>query len=134
MRNRTPDSNTRLARPAAGEPLESTDPWVYFVTEKGLRASGAARMMAASASLRQTAGELEKAAMRLNQEVPAAADGSQDTPARMLRRGTVCGRYRNEHRVPDVRLSGKWLRRAGFELGRKYQVRVEDGQLTIRLE
>ncbi len=26
------------------------------------------------------------------------------------------------------------LRRAGFELGRKYQVRVGDEQLTLRLE
>ncbi len=51
--------------------------------------------------------------MRLKQEVPAAAGGSRETPAQM------CG----SQQVAAAR-----------GVGRKYQVRVEDEQLTIRLE
>ncbi len=61
MRNRTPDSTT------PSSPLDSTDSWVWFVTEKGLRATGATTMKAAAADLRQTAAELEKAARHLGQ-------------------------------------------------------------------
>ncbi len=67
--------------------------------------------------------------------MPAPATVADDAPSQGFRRGTVCGRYRNEGRVPDLRLSGKWwLGRAGFDLGRKYQVKVTEGQLTIRAE
>ena len=85
MRNRTPDSTTPpyLPLPSAefpicplpGEPSES-DSWVWFVTEKGLRASGAISMRAAAADLRRTAAELEKAARRLDQQMPAPSNGS----------------------------------------------------------
>ena len=60
MRNRTPDSTTPSS--TLESTLESSDCWVWFVTEKGLRASGAASMKAAAAELRQTAVELDKAA------------------------------------------------------------------------
>ncbi|MCP3996145.1 MAG: type I toxin-antitoxin system SymE family toxin [bacterium] len=135
MRSRTLDSTTAPAAAPSDSPLESPDCWVYFVTEKGLRASGAASMKAAATGLRQTAIELEKAARRLKADVPATANGSDGTaPARVFRRGTVCGRYQRDNRVPDLRLSGKWLRQAGFELGRKYQVEVGQGRLTICVE
>lgn len=42
---------------------------------EGLRASGAARMQAAAASLRETADELEKGARRLMKEVAAPQNG-----------------------------------------------------------
>jgi hypothetical protein len=32
------------------------------------------------------------------------------------------------------RLSGLWLKAAGFDLGRKYEVHVEDRKLTIRAQ
>ncbi len=141
MRNRTPDSTTpSLAHPPAAEPTpcppprESADCWVWFVTEKGLRASGAASMQATAAGLRESAAELEKAARRLSQHVPGRANGSGEAPPRVLRRATVTYRYRGEHQVPELRLGGKWLRRAGFELGQKVAVKVEDGRLTICTE
>ena len=130
MRSRTPDSTT----PLDPTPLDPADCWVYTVTEKGLRACGNASMKAAAKSLRATAAELEKAARQLIQEVPAPANVSDDTPPLGFRRGTVCGRFRAEVRVPDLRLSGKWLVRAGFDLGQKYRVKVNEGQLTIRAE
>ncbi len=112
MRNRTPDSTTPSST------LESADCWVWFVTEKGLRASGAASMKAAAAELRQTAAELEKAARRLGQDMAAPPNGSGATPdaggalaayasgaqhsrlrasgataPQVFRRLTVCGQY-----------------------------------------
>jgi len=45
---------------------------------------------------------------------------------------TVCGRWRAKRRVPDIRLSGLWLRSAGFDFGQELEVEVEDGALTIR--
>ena len=153
MRNRTPDSSTpsSLPLPSAefpicplpGEPSES-DSWVWFVTEKGLRASGATTMKAVAANLRRTAAELEKAAERLDQQVslgppsggrPAPSNGSGATTTPLIfRRLTVCGQYQKEHRVPALRLSGKWMRQAGFDLGQKVQVQVDDRRLTICAE
>lgn len=46
--------------------------------------------------------------------------------------GTVCGRWRKHRRVPDLRLSGDWLRQAGFELGQEFEVEVVAGRLTIQ--
>lgn len=45
---------------------------------------------------------------------------------------TVCGRWRAKRRVPDIRLSGLWLRSAGFDFGQELEVEVENGALTIR--
>ncbi len=133
MRNRTPDSTTLSST------LDSDDSWVWFVTEKGLRATGAANMKAAAADLRQTAAELDKASRRLGQDMPARPNGSGAasdgaTPPQVFRRFTVCGQYRNQHQVPAIRLSGKWLRQAGFDLGQKLQVKVDPRRLTICAE
>ena len=133
MRNRTPDSTT------PSPTLESADCWVWFVTEKGLRASGAASMKAAAADLRQTAVEFERAARRLGRDMPARSNGSGATAdagatPHGFRRLTVCGQYQNQHQVPAIRIAGKWLRQAGFDLGQKIQVRVGQRQLTICAE
>jgi len=45
---------------------------------------------------------------------------------------TVCGRQQAGRRVPDIRLSGLWLKNAGFDLGQELEVEVEAGALTIR--
>ena len=45
---------------------------------------------------------------------------------------TVCGKNRGGRRVPDLRLMGLWLERAGFDLGRLCEVEVGPGTLTIR--
>ncbi len=141
--NRTLDCST----PSSA--LESADCWVWFVTERGLRASGATSMKAAAADLRHSAAELEKAARRLGQDVSAPSNGSGATsdaggaspahasgatPPQVFRRMTVCGHYRDEHQVPALRLSGKWRRQAGFDLGQKVQVKVDDRRLTICAE
>ena len=155
MRNRTPDSTTPSSTATSSSTttpsstLDSADCWVWFVTEKGLRASGAASMKAAAAELRKTAAELEKAARRLGQGMPAPTNGSGATPdaggalascasgaaaPKSFRRLTVCGQYQNQHQVPALRIAGKWLRHAGFDLGQKVQVRVDQRRLTICAE
>ena len=116
------------------ESLGNADSWRWFITEKGLRAEGAESMMSTAANLRATAAELEKAARRLAQEVPTPSDGPGVAPVQDVRHGKVCYRYRNERQVPDLRLGGLWLERAGFDLGQRYQVTVRDGQLTIHAE
>ena len=52
--------------------------------------------------------------------------------AKGRRLATICGRWQETGRVPDLRLSGKWLREAGFDLGQRFEVEVEAGKLTIR--
>jgi len=47
---------------------------------------------------------------------------------RGLRLGTVCGRWRNGRRLPDLRMSGRWLQRAGSDLGPEYELKVERRQ------
>ncbi len=143
MRNRTLDSNTPLdPAPVDTSSLDITAldavPFTpvgrWCITEMGLRASGAASMRATIASLRQAVTQLEEAAARLEQDAPAPSDGSGLSASLDLRRMTVCGRYQHQTRVPDLRLSGKWLRNAGFELGQKVQVQVGEGQLVICAE
>ncbi len=131
MRNRTPDSTT--LSPAQ----RLADSRVWFITERGLRASGAERMKAAAAKLRKTAAELEEAALCLDQDMPVSSRGSGATPGdnmAVYRRIRVSGQYQKEHQVPALRLAGKWLRRVGFELGQKVIVREGKRHLTLFVE
>lgn len=48
--------------------------------------------------------------------------------------GTVTSRWRETSYVPEVRLSGAWLRAAGFDFGRMFEVGVKKGALVIRAE
>ena len=55
----------------------------------------------------------------------------KEARARGVRVGTVCGRWRGGRRLPDLRLTGRWLEDAGFDLGQEYEAEVELGRLTI---
>ncbi len=59
MRNRTSDCTTPSAQPSSPELHQDADSWLWFITEKGLRAEGTASMKSTAASLRATAAELE---------------------------------------------------------------------------
>jgi len=61
---------------------------------------------------------------RLTRAAAARANGR--------RFGTICCRWRDCATVPDLRLSGHWLQRAGFDLGQHYEIEVRAGRLTIR--
>lgn len=45
---------------------------------------------------------------------------------------TVCGLNQGGRKVPDLRLKGRWLERAGFHPGRHCEVEVTGGILTLR--
>jgi len=51
---------------------------------------------------------------------------------RGVRLGTVCSRWRDGRRLPELRMTGRWLEDAGFDLGRGYEVGVAAGKLTIQ--
>ena len=79
-------------------------------------------------SLRRLVGDfLEREARRRQRNARARA-----ARANGRRFATICGRFQGHGRVPDLRLSGKWLAAAGFDLGQQYEVEVEAGRLTIR--
>ena len=43
-----------------------------------------------------------------------------------------CGKYdRMDHTVPSLKLSGNWLREAGFQTSKLVRVTVEDNRLVI---
>jgi Toxin SymE, type I toxin-antitoxin system len=48
------------------------------------------------------------------------------------RAGTVSARWQPAGAAPYLRLSGRWLRAAGFEVGRGVEVEVRSGKLVIR--
>jgi hypothetical protein len=46
---------------------------------------------------------------------------------------TVCAVSANGKDVPALRISGDWLAKVGFKLGKKVIIREQPGQLTIQL-
>jgi hypothetical protein len=48
------------------------------------------------------------------------------------RAGTISARLNAGGKAPYLRLSGRWLGAAGFELGRGFEVEVRPGELVIR--
>ena len=52
---------------------------------------------------------------------------------RTNRLGTISALHRDGDPRPHLRLSGKWLREAGFGVGRHFEVEVGEGWLSIEL-
>jgi DNA-binding protein H-NS len=80
-----------------------------------------------SAAGRAVAGVLERRARREEK-----SERARRARAAGRRSGTVCGRWTGSGRAPDLRLSGRWLGAAGFDLGQAYEVEVRSGRLVIR--
>jgi hypothetical protein len=53
------------------------------------------------------------------------------TPEKKLRRLTVTNRSQHGAFVPQVRMTGRWLARAGFPAGCRLAVAVEHGRLVV---
>jgi len=49
------------------------------------------------------------------------------------RLGTVSRRHLRGERLPLIRLSGKWLRAAGFDLGQEFEVKIAEGRLVLEV-
>lgn len=96
------------------EPTGPTDETItYSVTERGQQALAAKLQEAVERSARRRA-----RARALRQQG--------------RRCGTVYSRFKHGRHVPEVRLCGAWLEVVGFELGRAFEVLLDDGQLRIR--
>jgi len=139
MGSRTAQS-TNVPLPYPTYPAAFTEPtgplderFVYGLTPKG-------REALAALQVRQAVGEpgelpepderpVTEAEIRRRQRQRQA----RRTRAAGRRLATICGRFRGESmtRVPDLRLSGHWLRKAGFDLGQFIEVEVSDGRLVI---
>jgi hypothetical protein len=48
------------------------------------------------------------------------------------RAGTISARMNHTGRAPYLRLGGRWLREAGFDLGQAVEIEVQPGELVIR--
>jgi hypothetical protein len=65
----------------------------------------------------------------MNQQEESAALNACKKPRRLMIGCTGAGAPRSD--VPFLRLSGRWLERAGFAIGRRVKVEVSDGRLLI---
>ncbi len=118
-------------RPETSGPLDTS--FGYRVTEEGMKALAEYEERHGKAVLQKV-------------EHPTAAPHSVDTETRHEKRRrrrtqararghrliTVCGKWRGNRKIPDLRLLGLWLEKAGFDLGQQCEVEVESGTLTIR--
>lgn len=67
-------------------------------------------------------------------DLQSASSGCQDRRFRRedrIRAATINRAWHNNETVPMVRLSGKWLRNAGFHENGRFKIEVRYGQLTI---
>ena len=127
MRGRDGESTNRP------EPAGPTDErFVYHLTDEGRKALEELER-ATGVAAHQKAARVEAIAPELAREERRERRRSRARSARARGRrfGTVCGRWRGQGDVPDLRMSGAWLRGAGFERGREFEVAVAEGRLTI---
>ncbi len=129
MRSRKRQS-TNPPPPAAGGPAEQAltydDRILKEILDAHERATGFRLDMQ---ELRDSAvaAELDRVARRARKRARA-----REARAAGRRSLTVCGRWTGRTRIPDLRMSGWWLRAAGFDLGQAYEVEVLAGTLVIR--
>ena len=64
-------------------------------------------------------------------EAEAKRRRRRDALRRGRRLGTISYVTRGSQQLPLLRLSGKWLREAGFDLGQELEVEVARGRLTL---
>jgi hypothetical protein len=110
------------------------DQYVYQLTAEGKRAlaeherATGTPVHTRAAPVAAVAAELKKEERRRHRKERARK--ARESGHRI---GTVCGRWREGGQVPDLRISGAWLRQAGFDVGPEYEVAVTNGHLAIQL-
>jgi Toxin SymE, type I toxin-antitoxin system len=122
-------NSTSLPEPSG--PIDER--FVYRLTDEGKKAL---------AECERSNGKPAASRARCTSEVAEALDSesrreskrqrTKQARQRGARLGTVCGRWRDGRRQPELRMTGRWLEEAGFDLGRQYEVGVAAGKLTIQ--
>ena len=127
MRGRTEDCSS------LPEPTGPTDDrFVYRLTPTGKQilaehpTAGGAPLFVPAAPVAEIADAVEAHAKRRRR-----SHLHRRARDRGRRLGTISTLCRNSKRLPFLRLSGGWLREAGFDEGRHFEIEVEDGRLTI---
>jgi hypothetical protein len=129
MRRRTNQStNPPTAAPAAlPEPTGPTDDrFVYHLEPKALQLlaeHGDGEPLARPAARVAEIGDAIETENRRQRR--------RDARRRGRRLATVTHCTRGSDRVPLLRLSGKWLRDAGFDVGQEYEIEVGEGRLIL---
>jgi len=121
MRSRKTQSSSNPPLPAPAGPL--FDPPVYPLApeQRRLFELHEAEVRSAVAAVLEEAARDEGAKERRRR---AGAGGR--------RAGMISSRWHATGAAPYLRLSGRWLGAAGFELGQSYEVEVGPGRLVIR--
>lgn len=139
---REPTRQVGEQRRPAGAPerqrSEAAEEFIYILPPSAEHAL-AERAVQAAARARERARAApptpEEAAEEAARRSRRAARNTREAAARAhgRRLGTVSRRTRpHGGPVPDLRISGFWLRDAGFDFGQEYEVEVEQGKLTVR--
>ena len=115
------------AAAALPEPTGPTDDrFVYRLTPQALHIlaeHGAGEELAHPAARITDAAEAIEAESKRRRRCEARRRGR--------RLATISHCTRGSQRLPLLRLSGNWLREAGFDLGQEYEVEVGEGRLTL---
>lgn len=44
----------------------------------------------------------------------------------------LCGHHNGRNRVPELRISGNWLEKQGFDIGRTVEITISKGKMVIK--
>lgn len=136
MRGRAKDSTNPPTPPAVPlpEPNGPTDDrFVYHLTPKAQRLLEQHQADGTKAPLFHRAAKVANLGEALTRENRRQERSrlARDARRRGRRFGTISRRHQGGEARPFLRLSGKWLGDAGFDLGQYFEIEVEDGRLTI---
>jgi len=143
MRGRTDESTSRpqAAHPAPFEqaptarshpPRPPEDRFVYRLTPKALQVLREHKPGAPLAEPVARTADLEEA-IDAETERRRRRHRYREARDRGRRLGTVSRRHLRGERLPLIRLSGKWLRAAGFDLGQEFEVEIAEGRLVLEV-
>jgi hypothetical protein len=125
---RGPSEDSTLLQPTGRE----DEPFVYHLTPAA-RQLLAEHERATGEPLHQPAAPAAEVADAVDRESCRRRRRARSRHARRRGRrfGTISSRWSGTEHVPALRLSGKWLRRAGFDQAQEFEITVREGQLVI---
>jgi hypothetical protein len=122
------DHSTNLPEPSG----PTDDRFVYHLTPAGQQLL-AQREEATGTHLHRPAARAAEVADAVHRETTRRRRKALAESARRNGRrfGTISYRQRQQQQFPALRVSGLWLREAGFDLGQEFEIIVDEGRLVI---